>query len=167
MQQTFSNQRVVTEQPNPHPRHNVSFKNIFMNLASVNLQTHAKGYTSADTSSILEETSVPLRGPLQTLCPSMEKILTIPKSPLRLTPHNPQMKASHNYNIVDDLSQSPTSMSTLEVIQYFPSQRKALLNALGTIDSFDSHLINFDLNKGELQLPSFLAFQVPLTLKKL
>lgn len=30
--------------------------------------------------------------------------------------HNPHAKQSHNYSVVDDLAQSPTAMSTLEVL---------------------------------------------------
>ena len=101
---------MVTQQPGPYPSSDVSFHEIYMNQASVNLQTHNKEYTNAKTSSILEGTYVPSRVPLQIPWPNTKKILRIPKAPLRHTPHNPHMKAKHNYNIVDDLSQSPVAM---------------------------------------------------------
>ena len=37
-------------------------------------------------------------------------------------------------------------MSTLEVLQTFPSQRKAFLSSLGAIDPFESCLMNFYLD---------------------
>jgi hypothetical protein len=37
--------------------------------------------------------------------------------------HNPHVGASHNYHLVDELAKSPISMSILEVLEIFPSQR--------------------------------------------
>ena len=49
-------------------------------------------------------------------------------------------------------------MSALEVLKTFPSQRKELLFALGVFDPYDSRLITFDLDQGEPQMPSSVAF---------
>lgn len=43
-------------------------------------------------------------------------------------------RASHTYNIVYDLVQSPIAMSMMEVLQSFPSQKKALLIAMCVVD---------------------------------
>ena len=77
------------------------------------------------------------------------------------------MKSYHKYIIVDDLSQSPGAIFTLEIIHYFPTQLKELLNTLDTIDPSESRLMTFDLDKGESWLPSFVAFYVPVTVKNI
>jgi hypothetical protein len=38
-----------------------------------------------------------------------------------------------NYSIVEDLAQAPSAMSSLDVLQTFSAQRKALLKAIGGI----------------------------------
>ena len=38
--------------------------------------------------------------------------------------YNPQARAAQNYNVVEDLAQSPSSMSTLEVLQIFPPRSR-------------------------------------------
>ena len=87
-----------------------------MTQAFFNLQTCNKEYTNVETSRVLKGTSTPSGGPLQFPWTTTDKILRIPKERLICTPHNPHMKVAHNYNIVDDLSQSPATMSTLEVL---------------------------------------------------
>ncbi len=57
---------------------------------------------------------------------------------------NPHAKAAKHYNIVEDLAQSPSAMSTLEVLQNCPSQNQALLSAIGGIDPMDSNLVSFN-----------------------
>ena len=54
-----------------------------------------------------------------------------------------------NYSIVNDVAQSPSAMSSLEVIKTCPSQCKELLSALGSVNPYDSRLITFDLDQGE------------------
>jgi hypothetical protein len=62
-----------------------------------------------------------------------EKTITcIPKGVFKKDSHNPNARATQNYSLVEDLSQTPCAMSTLEVLQSFPSQRKALLTTLGS-----------------------------------
>jgi hypothetical protein len=51
-------------------------------------------------------------------------------------------------------------MSTLEVLQICPTQRKALLNSIGGIDPTDKNLIIFDLEDHIPRLPPQLAFQI-------
>ena len=70
------------------------------------------------------------------------------------------MRAASNYNIVDDLAQSPAAMSALEVLKNCLSQCKTLLSAIGAIDPNDSNLMAFDLDQSEPRMPSTLAFQV-------
>ena len=54
-----------------------------------------------------------------------------PKGVVHKLTFNPRARAAQHYNIVEDLAQSPSAMSTLEVLQNCPSQRQALLSAIG------------------------------------
>lgn len=51
-------------------------------------------------------------------------------------------------------------MSTLEVLQSWPSQRKSLLSAISGIDPADSDLISFDLDSHMPRLPHQIAFLI-------
>ena len=68
---------------------------------------------------------------------------------------------------MEDLAQSPSPMSTLEVLQNFPSQKQALLSAIGGIDLADSNLVGFNHKGYEPQLPSQRPFLIQVkTLNK-
>ena len=58
--------------------------------------------------------------------------------------YNPRARAAQNYNIVEYLAQSPLAMSALEVLQNCPSQKQALLSAIGGIDPTESNLVIFN-----------------------
>jgi hypothetical protein len=73
---------------------------------------------------------------------------------------NPHARVAQNYNIVEDLAQVPSTMSSLEVLQSCPAQRRALLKAIGGIDPTDTNLIVFDLEDHIPRLPPQLAFQI-------
>ena len=62
------------------------------------------------------------------------------------------------YNVVEDLAQAPCAMSTLEVIQSCPTQRKKLLTALGALDPDNTNLIHFNIENYKSSLPHKLAF---------
>ena len=51
-------------------------------------------------------------------------------------------------------------MSTLEVLQSCPMQRKNLLTALGALDPDNTNLIHFNVENYKSRLPHKLAFQV-------
>ena len=69
-------------------------------------------------------------------------------------------RAAVSYSIVDDLAQTPTAMSTLEVLKTFLTQRKALLASLGAVEPSESKLITFDTENGEPRMPSTISFQI-------
>ena len=87
-------------------------------------------------------------------------ILRPPKSTLRKVVFNPNARAAQFYNVVEDLSQEPCAMSTLEVLQICPTQRKNLLTALGAMDLGDMNLIHFNPENLKPILPHQLAFQI-------
>lgn len=49
-------------------------------------------------------------------------VLRPPKSSIKRVTHNPNARAAQNYSIIEDLAQAPCAMSTLEVMQSFPTQ---------------------------------------------
>ena len=59
--------------------------------------------------------------------------------------HNPNARAAHNEKFVEEIAQAPCSMSAMEVLQYFPTQRKELLSSTRTIDPSDPMLTTLDL----------------------
>ena len=51
-------------------------------------------------------------------------------------------------------------MSTLEVLQSCPTQRKNLLNALGDLDPENTNLIHFNVENYKSRIPHKLVFQI-------
>ena len=62
--------------------------------------------------------------------------------------------------MVEDLAQAPCAMSTLEVLQIFPTQHKNLLTALGALDPDNTNLIHFNVENYKSRLLHKIAFQV-------
>jgi hypothetical protein len=62
--------------------------------------------------------------------------------------------------VVEDLSQTPCAMSSLEVLQSFPSQRKALLDALGSAKTCNLGKIMLDTTDLKPRLPYHVTFQI-------
>jgi hypothetical protein len=50
-----------------------------------------------------------------------ETMTRIPKGMFKKFSHNLNARAAHNYSVVENLSKTPFEMSSLEVIQSFPS----------------------------------------------
>ena len=121
----------------------------------VNLQTRHNQYgstaetTDPSVTSTSKATNIPLHLPPFP-----------PHPPIWRVANNATARAAMSYSIVDDLPQTPTTMSALEVLKTCPMQRKSLLASLGAVDPFDSKLISFDLDKGEPRIPSTIAFQI-------
>jgi hypothetical protein len=128
------------------------------------LQTRNRQYHApTESPPIPPKTNPTPTGPLLVIPnPTAEPPLPIPCIPLRRNVHNPQARATHNYSLVDNLAQSPTTMSVLDILQTCPTQRKSLLFSLGKVDPADTGLITFDLDSGEPHLPTLVAFQIPV-----
>jgi hypothetical protein len=90
----------------------------------------------------------------------------IPKGVLKCSTHNPNARATQNYSIVEDLGQTPCAMSALEVLQTCPSQRNALLSALGSLEPSGSKVIKFDVTDVKPRLPYHGAFQIHMEYSK-
>ena len=81
--------------------------------------------------------------------------------------NNATARAAVSYSIVDDLAQTPTAMSALEILKMCPMQWKALLASLGAVDPSDSKLIMFDTENGEPRMPSTITFQILVSIQNL
>jgi hypothetical protein len=108
------------------------------------LSTRAHAYSQPSTSEKGKEAELPSL-PLQIEKTLGEMMTRIPKGAFNKASHNPNAKVTQNYSVVEDLSQTPCAMSTLEVLQSFPAQRKALLTALGSTETCNRyHHVRYD-----------------------
>ena len=132
-----------------------------MTTEEVNLQTRRNQYraNTEPTNTSMASTSKIANAPLQ--------LPPFPCPPIRRIANNATARAAVNYSIVDDLAQTPTTMSSLEVLKTCPTQWKALLATLGVVDPSDSKLITFDTENGEPRMPSTIAFQIPVSIQNL
>jgi len=83
-----------------------------------------------------------------------------PKGVIHKSTFKPCIRAAQNYNIVEDMDQVPSAMLTLEVLQNFPTQKKALLSKIRCIDPSDSNLVVFNHENYTPQLLTQLAFMI-------
>ena len=164
---------MVDNPPQPHQRGNGGSHpsgegpSAIYGIESVQLQTRAKlyGNPTIDAQEPGTSSNPPSLNDLYIERPTSDPVIHPPKGTLRLTTHNTSARAAQNYNIVEDLVQAPSAMSTLEVLQTCPTQRKALLSAIGGIDPQDSMLAIFDMEKAKPRLSHQLAFQVQVVSK--
>ena len=137
---------------------------------SILLQNRARNYETPPPKTppindAPESYSNATNGPLQIDRPSLDTIIRPPKGVIQNSFHNPSVCASHNYNIVEDLAQAPCAMSTLEVLQNFPSQRQTLLSTFGSFDLDTFGLITFNTENVVPRLSHQLVFQIPVSVK--
>lgn len=91
----------------------------------------------------------------------------IPHPPLKRMAHNLNAKVAHIYSILDDLAQSSTSMSSLEVLQTCPSKKKELLKVWGAVNPLDANLITFDIYQITPRCLSYVSFSIHITIKNI
>ena len=97
----------------------------------------------------------------------MDWTTKVPRFPLCRVASNPTARATLNYSIFYEFAKSPYAMLALEVQINFPLQHKSLLSSLGVVDPSDCRLITFNLDQGEPQMPSYIAFQVLVSIQNL
>jgi hypothetical protein len=124
------------------------------------LQMRSRQYNAPLESTPTTSEAIPVttRQPLMIPRPNIEPPICIPHISLLWNVNNPQVRATHNYSLVDDLAQSPTTMSVLDILQTCPTQRKSFLSTLGAVDPTNTRLITFDLDCGEPRLHALVAF---------
>ena len=110
------------------------------------ISTRNKDYRSPQLSNnkVADQPSISITTSTEVVPPIiLELTRKPPKEVVHKLTFNPRPRVASNY-IVEDLAQSPSAMSTLEVLQNFPSQKQALLSAIGGIDPTDSNLVAFN-----------------------
>ena len=105
--------------------------------------------------------------PLHIERPKVEPIPQMPKGPSKRMTINPNAKVAQNYSIVEDLTQSPCTMSALEVLQSCPAQQSAFLTAIGVVDPKNSLMIIFDMSNLKKRLPHHMVFQIKSIYRKI
>jgi hypothetical protein len=133
--------------------------NVYMLKGDAHIATSTHDYGMPNTSEKGKEdenASVPLQ-----VDKALGEIMThIPKGDFKKASHNPNVRATQNYYVVEDLSQTPCAMFSLEVLQSFPSQRKALLVSLGSAETCNLGMIMLDTTKLKPHLPYHVVFQI-------
>jgi hypothetical protein len=89
-----------------------------------------------------------------------ETITCILKGVFKKASHNPNARATHKYSVVEDLSQNPCTMYALDILQSFPSQRKALFAALGSAKICNLKTIMLDTTDLKPHLLYHVMFQI-------
>jgi hypothetical protein len=143
----------------PPSSSNPSSANVYMMKGDAYISTRAHDYGNPSTSEKGKEAENPPL-PLQIEKTLGETMTHIPKGAFKKASHNPNTRATQNYSVVEDLSQTPCAMSSLEVLQSFPSQRKALLATLGSAETCNLGMIMLDTTDLKPHLPYHVAFQI-------
>jgi hypothetical protein len=138
---------------------NPTSANVYMMKGDAFISTRAHDYSKPGTSEKGKEAVLPSL-PLQIEKTLGETMTRIPKGAFKKYSHNPNARATQNYSVVEDLSQTPCAMSALEVLQRCPSQRKALLTALGSTETCNLDTIMLDTTDLKPHLPYHVAFQI-------
>jgi hypothetical protein len=141
------------------PPNNSSSANVYMMKSDTFIATRAHDYSKPSTSEKGKEVEIPSL-PLQIEKMLGETMTHIPKGAFKRASHNPNARAAQNYSVVEYLSQTPCAMSTLEVLQSFPAQRKALLTALGSTKTCNPGTIMLDTTNLKPRFPYHVAFQI-------
>jgi hypothetical protein len=123
------------------------------------IMTRAHDYSKPSASEKGKEAEIPSL-PLHIKKTLGETMTHIPKGAFKKASHNPNARATQNYFVVEDLSQTPCAMSSLEVLQSCTAQRKALLTALGSIETCNPGNIMLDTSDLKPCLPYHVAFQI-------
>jgi hypothetical protein len=141
------------------PPNNPSSANVYMVRGDAFITTRVNDYSKPITSEKGKKDELPYL-PLQIKKTLGETMTRIPKGSFKKASHNPNAIAAQNYSVVEDLSQTPCAMSALEVLQSYPTQRKALLIALGSNETCNSGTIMLDTTDLKPHLPYHVAFKI-------
>jgi hypothetical protein len=94
--------------------------NVYMMRSDAHLQTRAHDYGMSESAEKGKEASNP-PPPLHIEKTMGETMTHIPKGVFKKASHNLNARVAQNYFIMEDLAQTPCAMSSLEVLQSFPS----------------------------------------------
>jgi hypothetical protein len=133
--------------------------NIYMMNVNAHLSTRTREYKTSESVEKVKDATNPLT-PLQIEKVMGETMTPIPKGVFKKASHNPNVRATQNYSVVEDLAQNPSTMSTMEVLQIFPSQRKYFFSASGAAETCNPRAIIFDPTDLNSHLPHHVSFQI-------
>jgi hypothetical protein len=88
------------------------------------------------------------------------------QSVIRKKTFNSNAHDAQKHKIVEYLAQEPCAISSLEVLQHCPSQRRTLLSAIGSMDPEELNLITFNLDYFKESLSHHLAFKIQVLVGK-
>ena len=137
---------------------NPASANVYMMKGDSYISTRAHDYSNPRTSEKRKKVENPPL-PLQIKNMLGETMTRIPKGAFKKDSDNPNARATQNYFMVEDLSQTPCVISTLEVLQSFPSQRKPLLATLGYVETCNPGTIILDMTDLKPCLPYHIHFR--------
>jgi hypothetical protein len=140
---------------------NTSSANVYMMKGDAYISTRAHDYRKPRTFEKGKESENPTL-PLQIEKTLGETMTGIQKGAFKKDSHNPNARATQNYFVVEDLSQTPRAMSSFKVLQSFPSQRKSLLATLGSAETCNLGRFMLDTIELKPRLPYHVAFQIVL-----
>jgi hypothetical protein len=146
-------------QENCPPPNNPSSANVYIVRGDAFISTRTNDYSKPSASEKGKEDDLPYL-PLQIEKTLGETMTHIPKGAFKKASHNPNARAAQNYSVVEDLSQTACVMSALEVLQSCPSQRKALLTALGSTETCNLGTIMLYTTDLKPRLSYHVAFQI-------
>jgi hypothetical protein len=156
--QTSTSAEGGSQGPSPSSN-NPTFVNVYMMKGDAFISTRVHDYNKPSTFEKGKEAKIPSL-PLQ-IEKTLGKTMTcIPKGVFNKYSHNSNAGSTQNYSLVEDLSQTPCAMSTLEVLQIFPSQKKYLFPSLGSTETCNLGTIMLDTTKLKPRLPYHIAFQI-------
>jgi hypothetical protein len=157
---TQASTSVEWDNQGPSPSsNNPASVNLYMMKGDAFISTRAHDYSKPSTSEKGKEVEIPSL-PLHIEKTLGETMTCIPKCSFKKYSHNPTTRAAQNNYVVEDLSQNPCAMSTLEVLQSFPSQKKALLAALGSAKTCNPGTIMLNTTNLKPHLPYHVTFQI-------
>jgi len=84
----------------------------------------------------------------------------MPKDTYKRALHNSNARDPPNYLVVEDLTQTPCTMSALEILQSCPSQQNTWLSALGNLVLSNDQVVRLDVSDVKPHLPYHVAFQI-------
>jgi hypothetical protein len=99
----------------PAPTNNNSVANIYRMNVNAHLSTRTRDYKMLKFVKKGKEATNPST-PLQIEKVVGETMTRIPKGEFKKGSHNPNMRVTHNYFVVEDLAQTPCAMSALEIL---------------------------------------------------
>jgi hypothetical protein len=157
-----STSMVESIQGPPVPTTNTMVINIYMMNVKAHLSTSSYDYETSKSVKNKKDAANPST-PFQIKKVMGKEMTCIHKGVFKKDSRNPNVRAAQNYSIVQDLAQTPCTMSSLEVLQSFPFKIKVVLSALGATKTSDQGAIIFYPTDLKTCLPHHVPLHILMT----